>query len=287
MSKKNVEVMNAKDVDVDVTYEGENLESDFISFKDLKKKSKKECAEQPKQTKAEKKAAKKAAKAAKKVEAEKAKEAAENKEVAKVETKSEVASADAKSSALVVVDTKSEVESEVEKLRNTIKGIVKDIDASDELLKDAKGKKYAELFKFNNAAGRDVINNILLVTKDIEYIKRYLEGIDKITMQSILSTDIDAASKHIPNDVDAATAVQYMKAAAVAALNLFREIDKETLIVDSLDDRVAAFMKMAIENPLVFNPEFDGDVDKFYVDCDGQYYNIDKEPVTKAVTTAA
>ena len=279
MSKKNVEVMNAKDVDVDVTYEGENLESDFISFKDLKKKSKKESAEQPKQTKAEKKAAKKAAKAAKKVEAEK------TKEVTKVETKSEVATVDAKSSALVIVDTKSE--SEVEKFRTIIKGIVEGLDVSDELLKNAKGKKYAKLFMDYNSAVRDVLNNILLVTKDIEYIKRYLEGIDKITMQSILSTDIDAASKDIPNDVDAATAVQYMKAAAVAALNLFREIDKETLIVDSLEDRIASFMKMAIENPLVFNPEFDGDVDKFYVDCDGQYYNIDKEPVTKAVTPAA
>ena len=283
MSKKNVEVMNAKDVDVDVTYEGENLESDFISFKDLKKKSKKESAEQPKQTKAEKKAAKKAAKAAKKVEAEKAKEAAENKEVAKVETKSEVASADAKSSALVVVDTKSEVE----KLRNTIKGIVEGLDVSDELLKNAKGKKYAKLLMDNNSAGRDVLNNILLVTKDVEYIKCYLDGHDKISMKSVLNTDVDAVSKDIPKDVDEATAVQYMKAAAVSVLNLFREIDKETLIVDSLEDRIASFMKMAIENPLVFNPEFDGDIDKFYVDCDGQYYNIDKEPATKVVTTAA
>ena len=285
MSKKNVEVMNAKDVDVDVTYEGENLESDFISFKDLKKKSKKESAEQPKQTKAEKKAAKKAAKAAKKVEAEKAKEAAEAKEVTKVETKSEVASADAKSSALVVVDTESE--SEVEKFRTIIKGIVEDLDVSDELLKNAKGKKYAKLFMDNNNAGRDVINNILLVTKDVEYIKRFLDGHDKISMKSVLSTDVDAVSKDIPKDVDEATAVQYMKAAAVSALNLFREIDKETLIVDSLEDRIASFMKMAIENPLVFNPEFDGDIDKFYVDCDGQYYNIDKEPTTKVVTTAA
>ena len=213
MSKKNTEVMNAKDIDVDVTYEGENLDSDFISFKDMKKKSKKN-ADVHHQSKAEKKAAKKAAKA---VEAQEAKAAIETKDDSKLNAlKTEIA------------ETTGVLDATIFKLTSS-----------------AKNKEYADTLIEYVKAMKALEHDVFLVTNDVSY----LEAVMRIDINNERAAEnIDKLSGLVPVDIDKEVVRRVTSKLSDATKNLFAKIRYIPGI--TLKERIERLTEIAMNGPM-------------------------------------